>query len=85
MRGKPVTVEVTPTESVRYPVQVTVTSETGRLIESLALQPANGTASVTFDSLPPGAHTIDAFDPDRSPRYAPVSSDILIWEPDSVT
>ena len=80
IRGEPVTVEVTPTEPVRYPVQVTVTSETGRPIESLTLKPANGTASATFESLPPGAYTIDAFDPDRAPRYAPVSSDLLIWD-----
>jgi pimeloyl-ACP methyl ester carboxylesterase len=78
-RGQLVTVEVTPGQPVRYPIQVTVTSETGRLIESRTLKPTNGTVGVTFDSLPQGAHTIDAFDPDRSPRYAPVSSDILVW------
>jgi pimeloyl-ACP methyl ester carboxylesterase len=77
--GEPITAEVTPCEPVRYPIGLTVKDEAGRLLESRILTPANGTISATFDSLPRGAHTIDAGDPDRAANYVPVSSGILIW------
>jgi len=79
LRSEPVTVEVTPGEPTRHPILLTVTNESGRLVQSCILKPANRAVSATLDLLPPGAYAIDTGDPDRSSYYAPVSSDVLVW------
>ena len=48
------------------------------LIEARDLQPAGGT--ITIDGLAPGAYSIDVAGTDLASPFAPVSSDILIWE-----
>jgi hypothetical protein len=76
--GQPVTVQVTPAEPARYAIRLAVTSETGTLIEARRIRPTAG--PVTIDGLPPGAYTIDATGTGPASPYAPVSSDILVWQ-----
>ena len=78
LTGEPVTVHVTPAERARQAIHLTVTSETGIPIEVRRLRPSGET--ITLDGLPPGAYTIDVTGPDPASPYAPVSSDILIWQ-----
>jgi pimeloyl-ACP methyl ester carboxylesterase len=78
LAGEPVTVRVTPAERARQVIHLTVTSETGVPIEKRRLRPSGET--ITIDGLAPGAYTIDVTGPDPASPYAPVSSDILIWE-----
>jgi pimeloyl-ACP methyl ester carboxylesterase len=78
LAGQPVAVHVTPAERVRQAIHLTITSETGAPVEVRSLRPSGGT--ITLAGLPPGAYTIDVAGPDSASPYAPVSSDILIWE-----
>ena len=78
LAGEPVTVQVTPAERGRQAIHLTVTSESGVPVGTRRLRPSGGT--ITLDGLPPGAYTIDIAGPDSASPYAPVSSDILIWE-----
>jgi pimeloyl-ACP methyl ester carboxylesterase len=78
LAGQPVTVRVTPAEPARQAIHAAVTSETGTLIETRVLRPSGGT--ITIDGLAPGAYTIDVAGPDSAAPFAPVSSDILIWD-----
>jgi pimeloyl-ACP methyl ester carboxylesterase len=78
LAGQPVTVHVTPADRARQAIHLTVTSETGMTAATRRLRPSGGT--VTLDGLAPGAYTIDVAGPDPASPYAPVSSDILIWE-----
>jgi pimeloyl-ACP methyl ester carboxylesterase len=78
LAGEPVTVHVTPAERARQAIHLTVTSETGQPVEARRLRPSGET--IILDGLPPGAYTIDVAGPDPSSPYAPVSSDILVWE-----
>jgi hypothetical protein len=71
-------VRVTPAEPARQAIHAAVTSETGVLIETRVLRPAGGT--ITIGGLAPGAYTIDVAGPDPAAPFAPVSSDILIWD-----
>ena len=78
LAGEPVIVRVTPAERARQAIHLTVTSETGIPVEVRRLRPSG--ESITLDGLPPGAYTIDVTGPDAASPYAPISSDILIWE-----
>jgi len=78
LADEPVTVYVTPAERARQAIHLRVTSETGMTAAMRRLRPCGGT--ITLDALPPGAYTIDVAGPDPESPYAPVSSDILIWE-----
>ena len=78
LADQPVTVQVTPADRARQAIHLTVTSETGRPVATRRLRPSGGT--IILDGLPPGAHTIDVAGPDPASPYAPVSSDILIWD-----
>jgi hypothetical protein len=73
-----ITIRVTPAEPTRQAIRITVTNETGTLIEARRLRPSGQT--ITIDGLAPGAYTIDAAGTDLASPFAPVSSDILIWE-----
>jgi pimeloyl-ACP methyl ester carboxylesterase len=76
--GQPITVHVTPAEPTRHAIHLAVTSETGTLVEARRIRPSAG--SVPIDGLAPGAYTIDVSGADPASPFAPVSSDILIWE-----
>jgi triacylglycerol esterase/lipase EstA (alpha/beta hydrolase family) len=78
LAGEALTLRVTPAEPTRQAIGLTVTSETGTLIEARRLRPSG--QSITIDGLAPGAYTIDVAGTDLASPFAPVSSDILIWE-----
>jgi pimeloyl-ACP methyl ester carboxylesterase len=78
LAGEAITIRVTPAEPTRQAIHVTVTTETGTLIEARRLRPSGET--ITIDGLAPGAYTIDVAGTDLASPFAPVSSDILIWE-----
>lgn len=78
LAGQPITLHITPAEPTRQAIHLTVTSETGTPIEARRLRPSGET--ITIDGLPPGAYTIDVAGADPASPYAPVSSDILIWQ-----
>jgi hypothetical protein len=78
--GADVTVQVTPSEYTRQAVRVTVTSEAGALIDARVLKAARGTTTATIDGLAPGAYTIDVSGAGLASPFAPVSSDILVWQ-----
>jgi hypothetical protein len=83
LAGQPVTVQVTPAEPARHAIRLAVTSETGTLIEARTIRPSAG--PVTIGGLAPGAYTIDTAGTGPGSPYAPVSSDILIWETHNAT
>lgn len=76
--GEAIPVHVTPAEPTRQAIHATISTETGVLVETRVLRPTGGT--ITIDGLAPGAYTIDVAGPDPASPFAPVSSDILIWE-----
>ena len=78
LAGQPITVQITPAEPARHALRLTITSETGTLTEARRIRPDAG--PVTIDGLPPGAYTIDATGTGPASPYAPVCSDILIWQ-----
>jgi pimeloyl-ACP methyl ester carboxylesterase len=78
LAGEAIIIRVTPAELTRQAIRVTVTSETGTLIEARRLPPSGQT--IIIDGLAPGAYTIDVAGTDLASPFAPVSSDILIWE-----
>jgi hypothetical protein len=78
LAGEAITIQVTPAEPTRQAIHVTVTSETGTLIEARVLRPSGGT--IVVDGLAAGAYTVDVAGTDPASPLAPVSSDILIWE-----
>jgi hypothetical protein len=78
LAGEPVTVHVTPAEPTRQAIHLAVTSEAGTLIETRRIRPSGGT--ITIEGLAPGACTIDVAGADPASPFAPVSSDILIWD-----
>lgn len=85
LSGQDVTVQVTASEPTRHAIQLSVRSETGTLVEARMLRPVGGTMAAAIDGLPPGAYTIDVTGPGPMSPFAPVSSDILIWEsPDAM-
>ena len=78
LAGETITIRVTPAEATQQAIRLTVTSETGTLIEARRLRPSGGT--ITIDGLSPAAYTIDVTGTDPASPFMPVSSDILIWE-----
>ena len=78
LAGQAIAIHVTPAELTRQVIRLTVTSETGTPIEARRLRPSGGT--ITIDELAPGAYTIDVAGTELTSPFAPVSSDILIWE-----
>jgi pimeloyl-ACP methyl ester carboxylesterase len=78
LASEPITVNVTPAEPTRQAIHLAVTSEAGTLIETRRIRPSGGT--ITIEGLAPGAYTIDVAGTDPAYPFAPVSSDILIWE-----
>ena len=78
LAGQPITIQVAPAEPARHAIRLAVTSETGTLVEARRIRPSAG--PVTIGGLAPGAYTIDVTGTDPASPYAPVSSDILIWE-----
>jgi pimeloyl-ACP methyl ester carboxylesterase len=78
--GEDVTVHVTPDEATRHAVRVTVTNEAGTLTEARILRPTRGAMTTTIEDLAPGAYTIEVSGVGLVSPFAPVSSDILIWQ-----
>lgn len=78
LAGQVISIRVSAAETTRRAMHLTVTSETGTLIEARRLQPREGT--ITIDGLAPGAYIIDVAGTGPLSSFAPVSSDILVWE-----
>ena len=78
LAGQAITVHVTPTEPTRHAIHLAVTSETGTPVEARRIRPSGG--PITIDALPPGAYTIDVAGTNPASPFAPVSSDILVWQ-----
>jgi hypothetical protein len=78
LAGQPVTVHVTPAEPTRHAIRLAVTSETGMLIEARRIRPSGG--PVPIGGLGGHAYIMDVAGTDSASSFAPVSSDILIWE-----
>jgi hypothetical protein len=79
LAGQAVAIHVAPAEPTRHAFHLAVTSETGTLIEARQIRPSGGPI-ITIDGLADGAYTIDVADTEPASPFAPVSSDILIWE-----
>jgi pimeloyl-ACP methyl ester carboxylesterase len=77
--GQAITISVTPAEPTRQACHLTVTSETGTPIEARRIRPSG--RAIIIDGLAPGAYTIEVAGTDPASPFAPVSSDILIWDP----
>ena len=78
--GETITVQVTQDEPSQQDIHLVVRDETGALVEGRTLHPSNATITVNIDGLAPGAYTIDITGSEPIPAYAPVSSDILVWQ-----
>jgi pimeloyl-ACP methyl ester carboxylesterase len=77
LAGESLPVDVALAEG-RAAVRVAVTSEAGRLLAAQVVKPPAATA---FEGLPPGAHTVEATSLDGGPQIAPVTSTVLVWDP----
>jgi len=82
LAGQPFTIHVTPAEPARHTINLAIRTESGDLAEARTLRPSPRRAPVTIDALPPGAYSIDLTGHSPATPYAPVSADILIWDPD---
>lgn len=63
----------------RPPIRITITDETGRIIDSRTPPSHTGTYATTIQGLTPGAYTIDITGLRPGTPVAPVSSDVLVW------
>ncbi len=65
------------------PIRITVTAEKNRrIIASRIVRPRDSTLTTTsIEGLPPGAYSIDLTGLTPTSTIAPVSSDILVWDP----
>jgi pimeloyl-ACP methyl ester carboxylesterase len=79
--GEDITVQITPAEPPRRALRLAVTNEAGHEIRARQFRPAAGTITANIGGLAPGAYTIEVTGADLASTYAPVSSDILIWDP----
>ena len=68
LAGQAVAIHVAPAEPTRHAFHLAVTSETGTLVEARQIRPSGGPI------------TIDVAGTEPASPFAPVSSDILIWE-----
>ena len=78
--GETISVQVTGDEPDQQDIHLAVRDETGALVEERTLGPSEGIITANVDGLAPGAYTIDVTGSGPIPAYAPVSSDILIWD-----
>jgi pimeloyl-ACP methyl ester carboxylesterase len=72
----PVTITL---DSAQIALRVTVTDETGSLVEARVVRPRNSTATTTIEDLRPGAYSVDVTGLQTTPPVIPVSSDVLVW------
>jgi hypothetical protein len=79
LAGETLPVVVNTTDGSRQALRITVSDETGRLIEPRSPKPTRGTSITTIDALAPGAYTIDVTGLGPGSPITPVSSDILVW------
>lgn len=77
--GDDLPVRITAIDGPRQSARLTVTDETGQLVEARVVMADQTPIDVTIDGLPPGAYTIDVAGPSTNSPIAPVSSDVLIW------
>jgi pimeloyl-ACP methyl ester carboxylesterase len=78
--GAETLVSITLGERTRTSLLVTATHESGQA-ETRLVKLANGAVHATFDWRRPGAYTIDVTGVDAVANVAPVSSDLLVWDP----
>ncbi|HET9656317.1 MAG TPA: hypothetical protein VFP72_13250, partial [Kineosporiaceae bacterium] len=79
LAGEPLTVDVD--LPANHAIKITVTSETGREVDRRVPRISHGHAHATITDLPPGAYTIDVTGTAPGSPIAPVSSDVIIWDP----
>jgi hypothetical protein len=84
LAGQGIPVQAQVTDGSRQGLRITVTDETGRLVDSRQPKPTKGTSATTLDPLPPGAYTIDVTGLNPASPVAPVSSDVLTWSQDTI-
>lgn len=82
LAGEDLAVNVSTVDASRHAIRVTVTNEAGRYVDGRLLKPGAGTSTATIDGLSPGAYTIDITGIDDASPIGPVSSDVLVWDPD---
>jgi pimeloyl-ACP methyl ester carboxylesterase len=80
LAGEPLAVDVTVDDASRHAVRITVTGES-RAPETRIPRLRHGQTTAVFTDLPPGAYTVDVTGLDPSSPLAPVSSDLIIWDP----
>lgn len=80
LAGDAIPVRITPDEPARHALRVSVTSEQGKLVEARVLQSGPSTLSTVIDDIAPGIYTIEVTGTGPISPFAPVSSDILVWE-----
>jgi pimeloyl-ACP methyl ester carboxylesterase len=74
----PVTVDIDGAE--RHDLRITITDETGRLLQAQQPRATAGHAETRFTDLPPGAHTITVSGPTQASPISPVTATTLIWD-----
>ena len=79
LAGQAIPVHAYTADGSRQGLRITVTDETGGLVDSRQPKPTKGTSATTIDPLPPGAYTIDVTGLNPASPVAPVSSDVLVW------
>jgi hypothetical protein len=84
LAGDDLPVRVTTVDEGRHGIRITVTDQTGKLVDSRASVPSKGTSAATIDALAPGAYTIDVTGIGAGTPIAPVSCDVLVWDPPQI-
>ncbi|MEV5747145.1 hypothetical protein AB0L00_04950 [Actinoallomurus sp. NPDC052308] len=82
LAGQPLPIEATLSNNHQVACRITVTNETGQLIQARVITPPHRTF---IEGLPPGAYTIDFNGLNPTPPISPVSSTTLIWDPTITT
>ncbi|MBK6872816.1 MAG: hypothetical protein IPG94_16020 [Kineosporiaceae bacterium] len=73
----PVTIDL----GANHGIRLTLRNEHGTPIDTLTPRPHHGTATATFDPQPPGGYTIDLTGLAPASPITPISSDLIIWPP----
>ncbi|HEX5493518.1 MAG TPA: hypothetical protein VFX70_02955 [Mycobacteriales bacterium] len=77
--GQPLPIQVRLPDGERHGIRITVTDESGRLLDARTPAPIRGAVVTEFTDLPPGAHTIEVTGIRTGSPLAPITATTLIW------
>ncbi|MEV0731887.1 hypothetical protein [Polymorphospora sp. NPDC050346] len=77
--GEDLEVRVATADGSRHAVRITVTDESGRMVDARMPRPATAGTVTTIPGLAPGAYTVDVAGVGPGSPVSPVGGDVLVW------